>query len=830
MDLCAKRPGVILALSLAIAASCVFYTNKNLRIVTDLAALLPKGTASVAALEESKKRIGSTDFFTIAIRSEDGNAQAIANIQDVLQEKIAEKWDDAIWVQVERKVDFFKQRALYYLPQEELMGLRERLVYDLTVEAAAAIPGGVDLLSDDADEEEVEAGPSKGIDGWYNPELPQKLGLPPQIEEAFHSFFAVASDDMKGAKNALPKHLRQRLIGPEGKVGVVLVQLSKPSTDLNYAMWALDRGEKLIQEIDVHAFDKSIRAKVVGAYRSFKEVDAVAADGRIATSISVSLVLLLMVLFFRSLRQILSVFIPLVVAGSLTLALTAVIYGRLTVLTVFVLAMLVGMGIDYGIHLYSRISIEMRGGQTVFKATQTAITDTGKALIMAALTTIASLLTLLASHFEGFKEFAVVASLGLMFCVLSYTVLLPPLIFLFDSIFKQKPAAAPSKTEGSFWDGPGLKRAVTAVFIVGVVLTLIGVYFARSARFEYDFRNLRAKKVSSGMRYGRAVGKKSGTAPAIALGRSHEQMKQFHHYMIDITSSGKAPEIGSFVTLYTFVPEMEDQKRRGKIISQIDELVQKPAFDRLKGKNKAFLTELRVMAKAEPFTTNELPQWVSRMLTEKNGQLGIFGQLYTKIEDWNALVVQNFQKKFGELSFAGQRLPIASSGFILADVVKMVQADGGRLLAVISIALFVLMFAFTQSIKATLTLVAVIVAGSLWCVGAMGLFDIRIGLYNLIVVPVILGVGIDSAIHLYHRHLSLGSERIGENIRTTGFTITASSLTTMAGFMGLLFVSHKGLQTIGVLGCLGVGASFTAVMAVLPFLLVKIKFKGARLK
>ncbi len=818
---CFKHPFTILAGFALLAAAGTWFAMGNLRIVTDLAALLPQGTTSVEALNESKERIGSTDFFTIAIQSESGNRKAIAAAQDLLKERIEKDWDDASWVQVDRDTDFFREHALYYLPEETLIDLKSRLEEELIRASADALPGMVNLLDDRSENGSADSSASNRIEDWYDEDLPQRLGLPSQVAEEFHSFFKKNDTSHARAPNetAPPSN---RLIGPEGKVGVVLVQLTKPSTDLDYAQFALRRGESLILDIEPETIAPDLNAQVVGAYRSFMEVDAVAGDGKIATAVSVSLVLVLLMLFFRSPRAVFAVITPLAVASALTMGLTALIYGRLTVLTVFVLAMLIGLGIDYGIHLFGRTLNEYRKSNDLCAATQASIRDTGSALAIAALTSIAALLTLLLGHFEGFKEFGVVASYGLLLSVVCTILIVPPMIALMDRVVSQRRSPASRSILHFFAARFSVRTCVPVAFCIGLITTFTLVWFAPQVRFEHDFRNLRAERTGTSIKYGRAVGKSAGTAPAVILGKSRRQMRESHEYLLERTRSGQAPEVGSFITLYTFVPAVEEQKKRRTVINEIGAIANKRAMRRLRGENGRLVDELRTMAAAEPFGEKDLPDWARRIVAEQDGRVGLIGHMYTKIEDWNANAVRDFKLDYGSLRFAGEPLSIACSGFILSDVVESVKADGGRLLLSVSIALLLILALFTRSIRATLILSGVIATGAVWTVGAMGMFDIRIGLYNLIVIPVILGVGIDCAIHLYHRHRTTGSTGIGENLKTTGVTVTASSFTTMAGFAGLLFVGHKGLQTIGVLACLGVGLAWLSVMLLLPFLLTNL--------
>jgi len=288
--------------------------------------------------------------------------------------------------------------------------------------------------------------------------------------------------------------------------------------------------------------------------------------------------------------------------------------------------------------------------------------------------------------------------------------------------------------------------------------------------------------------------------------------------LLDRLNKERDPLIKSFLTLSTFVPDEVAQRKRQKIITEIRELADKKALRKLTGDKGRMLSRLRELSSANPFEAAELPVWAKMIVAEKDGSLGKVGHLYAQVQDWNSDSVRSFQRRYGELLVRGERVKVASSSFILSDVVAMVKADGGRLLVFVGAAILVLLAIFTRSIAGTAALALAVFAAGVWTAGAMGLLGIRLGLYNLIAMPVILGVGVDGAVHLYHSYRSVGPERFGEVLSTTGRAVTASSLTTAAGFAGLFFVSHKGLQTIGHLAVTGVLLSFAAVVLFVPFL------------
>jgi predicted RND superfamily exporter protein len=80
----------------------------------------------------------------------------------------------------------------------------------------------------------------------------------------------------------------------------------------------------------------------------------------------------------------------------------------------------------------------------------------------------------------------------------------------------------------------------------------------------------------------------------------------------------------------------------------------------------------------------------------------------------------------------------------------------------------------------------------------------KISIYNVIVIPLVLGLGIDCAIHFITSWTASDKITLRELIDSTGRNVMASSLTTIAGFVGMLFTAHKGLKGIGDLTCMGI--------------------------
>jgi hypothetical protein len=130
----------------------------------------------------------------------------------------------------------------------------------------------------------------------------------------------------------------------------------------------------------------------------------------------------------------------------------------------------------------------------------------------------------------------------------------------------------------------------------------------------------------------------------------------------------------------------------------------------------------------------------------------------------------------------------------------------------------VLLLDFRNLFATAICLVA-LAAGSLITVAWMWLFDMKLGLFNMVVLPTALGIGIDGATHIYHRYTEEGRDRLWFILRTTGNSVVAAALTTVSGFVGLLFVDHQGIRTLGQLAVVSISVCMVASIGLLPGLL-----------
>ncbi len=805
---------------------------ENLYIDTDLRVLLPKGTPSKMAIEEAERRKGSTDFFTVALEAP--SIEAVARFQKAVAESI-QTWPEATWVQYDQDRSFFEHQALMYLPASELRDLRDRVQGMIGSKFAAANPL-IESMEDEAEK--------PGLKGWPNPESLRKQGLPEDIVLALLKKVETHPEKpetitIKDANAAPPRpdSLQTRLMGWHAEkgvwVGVVLVQLNQPSTNATFAKTMYERGTALIEHMGPENFGPGLVAKVAGTYRNFNEINEVSGDIVLSSGISLFLMIILLWFFVRKPVNLLLINIPLFVAMSWAMGTTYFVFHRLTLLTAFILALMLGLGIEYAVHLYSRWAEENRKGLGPMDAMGNAMIGSGRALVSGAATNIFAMLSLQMCHFKGFQEFGIVVCIGIVFALIANWIVMPPLFFLvmrgsdfLNGRFGSVPIVKPLLRWllPSAGDVPGgvllptlpLSRKVLIGMGIGSALFTAAISLGPRVEFENDFRNLRGKSTGAGISYGRAVGAGRNTAPAIILGSSEEQMRSVHDSLATRYGNPADSMLKSFVTLQSFVPPAQEQAERLKVLEEIRNLLGVHALDHADSATKADLEVLKKHLNVKPFGFGDLPAWSRRFLTESDGSHGKLGYIYADMRESDAEESAKFKDRFQKLPSSEGPVLVASSGFIYADVVRMVKSDIPILIIATLLLLILITSLDMRSWRGVSIAVGFVVLSTWWTYQIMGLLGLKVGVFNLVVLPTVLSVSVDSVIHLYHRRLELGAGKMSELYQNTGSAVLTGTLNNLFGFVGLCFVSHKGMQSIGFLATLGIASGLIVMFTALP--------------
>ncbi|MBN2536347.1 MAG: MMPL family transporter [Spirochaetales bacterium] len=161
---------------------------------------------------------------------------------------------------------------------------------------------------------------------------------------------------------------------------------------------------------------------------------------------------------------------------------------------------------------------------------------------------------------------------------------------------------------------------------------------------------------------------------------------------------------------------------------------------------------------------------------------------------------------------------------ILVEWLKEFNEATPKAALFIFLSVFVFLLLTFRSLKYTLFATVPLVVGMIWMLGAYPLFGLKMNMVNVIIIPLVIGMGIDFGIHIAHRYKTEGD--IETTYRYTGKGVFLSALTTMIGFGSLSLVgSFPSIASLGSILFFGITACLLTTLIILPALLSFIKKK-----
>lgn len=838
-----SRAIVVLVTALIAAVLAVIYGG-SIEVDTDLRRLLPKSAPSVTALDELEQRKGSAEGFVIAIEAPtaaDANAMVIGIADEVAS------WPETSSLVVERDYTPLRAHALYMLDYEQLVELRDELRAERKRAVARAMGpgliedgGGVDtadLGADDWDDpggDELDWG--AGNDQAPPAEAPPAAEPEPAPDEEpvdFDRFLSeqraklIEQGTLSAEEVALiwpeenaqgqiewAEHIGMPYAAEDGKIRTIHANLSTPATDVQFAQDAVRRVEQRAAELREAGVAPGTRVQVVAAYNVSGPVNTIVRDARRATWISATLVVLVLLVGFRSPRILPLVLVPMSVAMSLTLAVAKFGYGNLNALTVFLFAVLFGMGVDFSVHLYA-----LRQAQGREADWPAVVREHFRPLASTMLTTSASLMVLTLAEFKAFREFGVISGIGVLLCFVAALLLVPVTDSLLGPLRRGADSSPEPRAVVRLPAWLGRARWVLIAALVGV-----SIYGAPKLAMEKDTRVLNESNAADAATKDEISYRQTGGRyKSLALvADSPEQLDIAVDRLIELEDGGellpgaidtgepRQPWIKEVYSLRTVMPT--DQARKAEVIREIaqqvnDLLAELPDLDQEARQYQTHLEALEHMAKSDPLTVDELPAWSVEPFREKDNHADRVAHAYLEIAGYNIDELVAVRHRLDQL-LAGTTVRAADSRLVFADLMVLVERDARRIPVYALLVILVFIAVDLRRPLATLACFASLGLGVGLAVALMGLWPLHLNFFNLVVMPAVVGLGIDASIHLWH-----GREKA--SLGATSKASLLAALTTVAGFSGLLAANHAGLRSIGEVGVMAiaccVGVAFLAL-------------------
>jgi predicted RND superfamily exporter protein len=293
----------------------------------------------------------------------------------------------------------------------------------------------------------------------------------------------------------------------------------------------------------------------------------------------------------------------------------------------------------------------------------------------------------------------------------------------------------------------------------------------------------------------------------------------------DFKKIGKALRVifDDIDSIMKFLPD--DQTERIVTIKKIEKILTDGKFiNKVKAKkDKNLLKEAKKISKNQSGVhENDLPEEISKRFSGTTETGGSFIYVYPNVgasmsDDTVIQAYSNYLKSIK--SARGGKVLFASETVVFADILRIIKQDGWLILTLTMLAIIIILLLDFRSFKALLFTNIPLIGGAIWMFLVMRIFDVKINYLNAAILPVILGVGIDEGVHIYHRWLEEGKNNLIFIIRTTGTAVFMADFTTAIGFAALMFANYRGLRTMGQLAAIGIMTAFAVAVTMLPALL-----------
>ena len=168
---------------------------------------------------------------------------------------------------------------------------------------------------------------------------------------------------------------------------------------------------------------------------------------------------------------------------------------------------------------------------------------------------------------------------------------------------------------------------------------------------------------------------------------------------------------------------------------------------------------------------------------------------------------------------SGKELRSASPNLIIADLLRMAIREGKLAVGLSFLVVFLIILVDVRSLKNTLLVMSPLVLGLTWMGGLMFMLGMKLNLFNMVVLPSVVGIGVDTGVHIHHRHRAEGPGSLYLVLRRTGPAVAVATITTIVGYTGLLLASHPGLVSIGRLAIVGLSTTLLSALVILPALI-----------
>lgn len=841
----AKHPILVIVAMAMLAVLSVIYTVKTLRIDTSTTDMISAEVTFRQNETAFKRAFPAFNESIVAVIDSDSPEQS-AQAAKALAEAMTADTDHFSRVDLPGDDPFFETHGLLYLDTDQLTTLGDRLASAQPLLAALTADPNLRGLADFVRLVLEEAGDQLGGD---------------ELERLFEEMAAVvaaATDDRPAVLSW--QQLLDISGATSGKRRLLLAEPTLDHSSLAPAAGAISAVRTMADDLGITS-ENGLRMRLTGsAALDHEELETVSRGAVWAGLIATAGIAVLLAWGLGSIRLIVATLVTLLVGLVITAGFATLLVGQLNLISVTFAVLFVGLGVDFGIHLCLRYKEEIHLGSSHDDGLRKAIAGVGGPLTLSAICAGLGFIAFVPTDYQGLAELGIISATGMVVAWAVSLTLLPALLQLMPISDRHRNETAPM-----------IQHRWTeryAHIILGLVL--IGAISALPTlpRVGFDFNPLHLKDPES-----------ESVSTFLDLERNPDTAAN----SIDVLAADLAeadaiaerlhalPEVGTVITLSSFVPDEQEEK-----LDIIDEMAfflgdlqpattaalgteeRREAFESLTaalgqaeltddGQAAELMRNLDLFVKgtgADDASILDLEQRLTRYLPDLLHQLD--NALQPGRVDLDSLPPSLRAPWANE---AGEARVLARPAIgtydnrslaKFADAVRKVVPDAtgtpiiiteaGRVvvgsfikaswiaLLLISVVLIVVMRRITDVL-----LVLIPLALAIMFTGTTSVFmGLELNFANVIVLPLLLGLGVSGAIHVVMRQRAQsdpGSAQVNAGLASTSRAVLFSALTTVASFGSLAVSAHQGMASMGLLLTIAILWSLVCTLVILPALL-----------
>ncbi len=747
--------------------------------------------------------------------------------------------------------EFFDRNGLLYLELEELEQLSDRLMTAQPLlgplSADFTIGTFVETL-----ERAIREGSEKDIEG-LSPVLDQ-IALAIDAVNTNRSYDVDWSELLVDDSTADQPHREFLIVKPN-------LEFSR----IQPAGGAIRQIRRLSKEIDA-VNRNAVRIRLTGAVSmEHEEMISASRGAGLAGLLALVAVTVVLWLAFRSLAILAAALVTLICGLIATAAFATVAVGSLNLISVAFAVLYIGLGIDFVIHLTLRAQELVRKGAPIAAALPEAAGDVGSSLAIAATTTAAAFYSFIPTDFDGISELGLIAGTGMFISLITTLTLLPALLIVI-------PSKTWSRTTVRTWTLDRVLRPITsrglAVITIALAVGITSALLLDRVRFDSNPINLRDAETESVKTYfelqtdtniGRATLKLLLPRPDAA------EMK---------SRLASLPLVEGVASLQSLVPQDQDEKLL--VLEDLD-MALGPGLDAEiqprppdPDRSDRALRSLRAAISQSEYTAGHIPS-VTRLQRSLNNWLENKAEMddFARVAALQSATLDELADLLGRFQLLLLAEPIDMSVLPAEIIAQWVSADGRELLEIFPreditdetasrrlveqvrqiapnvtgvpvvyleagdsivqafriafvyalIAVIIVLVIFLRNTVDTILVLSPVLLAAAITGATAALFDLPFNFANIITLPLLLGIGVATTIHMVYRMRTAPPDGGSLLVTSTSQAVLFSGLTTLCSFGNMAFSPHAGMASMGTFLTIGLVATLLCTLILLPVLL-----------